>query len=241
MSLVLVAGNRALAISLLLSVAWPRASIVIEGDLAGGVLSAWFELPSGPSLADAVLRDASEIESSIRMLPCGVQAIVAPIRSLEAAACIRHAERELLPRLGSFLSPDGKPLDVIVNVGTPNSAGSPLTGLESAHAVVVTHVEAGLDPGLAAIRVMRLVERIDVLGLHRTPVAAILAGLGRFPLPEIAAALDPVPVHGFDLEASISGLLTPRTRARRVLRHRSRQLRTALTAMATDIATLANP
>jgi len=239
MSLILVSGNRSLAISILLSIVWPRSSIVIEGDLAGGVLSAWFALPSGPSLADAVLRDPCELESSARELPCGVRVITAPIRSLEAAACIRHAEREFLPQLSSLTSTDGAPIDVIVNLGRPAAAGARLVGLESAQAVVVTHVETVIDPGLASVRVLRLLERVDVLSLHRTPVVTILAGSGRFPLGEIAAALDPVPVHGLDLGVAIAVLLNSGIRGRR-FRFLRQQSHSALELIAADISGAAN-
>jgi hypothetical protein len=245
MSLILVSGNRAIAISLLLSISWPRASIVIEGDLAGGVLGAWFELPAGPTLADAVLGDLSDLDRSIRELPVGVRAIIAPVRSLEAAACIRHAEREFFPRLGSLTDHDDEPIDVIVNVAKPTSAGFRLTGVDSAQLVVVTHVETELDQGLASVRLMRLVEWIDVLGLQRTSVAVVLAGSGCFPRGEIAAVLDPVPVHGVDLAGPIWGLLgqcgvghafDQRCRQRRI-----RSVRTALGAISSDIAALASP
>ena len=99
MSLVAVVGDGCTTTALGLAAAWPLGEpcMVAEFDPAGGCLAAWLDVPRSPGLAEVAASSTpgswATIQSMVQRAQSGVDVLVAPTRSVEAAAVVCCGDR----------------------------------------------------------------------------------------------------------------------------------------------------
>ena len=125
---------------------WPRPSIVIEADPAGGDLAARLALPEEPglvSLAAAHRRRPITASSKTTLLEPFVQETAAGIRAVVAPASPRQvvAALGLLPEVRPTLAPRGT--DLLVDIGRMSEPGVGARGATNRIALAAASAEGG--------------------------------------------------------------------------------------------------
>lgn len=208
MSLVVVSGDLSTTVAVVLSIAWPRPSIVVEADPRGGVLASWFGLDATPSLSDAVTTRHAGILRYTQQGRCRV--LIAPQRSIEASLALATAERDLFHRFVDLDDDEGLPIDVITDSGGPLPARVLVPGADRADIIVVTHRQLPGPRAAASVRLAQFAERIDALSSVAGHIVGIVIGTRPYGLGEIAAVIDPHPLYSLPVDRRSARLLAGR-------------------------------
>jgi len=192
--IVALVGDATTTTAVALAAAWSAEDevIVLEFDPSGGSLAAWMDTPAVPSLSTFVAsRSASmtddgsptwsDIESIIHGSSSRLRFIAAPARSREAARSIGEASTSMLAVVAASST------TVLADAGrTRVSDGIPEI-LARATDIVVVHRQDPASPGAASVRLERLVESMEQLGLLDSDLHLAVIGDDPFDVEEIAA------------------------------------------------------
>jgi MinD-like ATPase involved in chromosome partitioning or flagellar assembly len=184
MAIVAVTGDASTTTTVALAAAWPTTDdvVVVEADPSGGDLAAWFDMPVAPSLSTVVtsVLDGAwpEVERHSRIADNGLRVIPAPARSGEAALAIGQSARSLVPILATMRSPI-----VIADTGRTDPAPLEHPFLAAAAVTVVVHRQATQSARAAAVRLQRLVDRLE--SFASTSVVVALVGTDPYGVDEV--------------------------------------------------------
>jgi hypothetical protein len=185
-SLVAVVGDGCTTTALGIAAAWPSDDdcMVAEFDPAGGCLAAWLDVPRSPGLAEATASTSSgtwsTIQSMVQRSESGVDVLVAPTRSVEAAAVVLAAGTSVLPVLSA--------LDSTVVIADGGRLRGPLSPLVTQAAlVIVTHRQHPGSAAAAALGFERLAELTAQLAVRSIPTVVALIGSRPYASDEVAA------------------------------------------------------
>jgi hypothetical protein len=185
-SLVAVVGEGCTTTSLGIAAAWPSGNSchLAEFDPAGGSLAAWLDVPRSPGLAEAVASSSPgtwpTIQAMVQRAAAGVDLLVAPTRSVEAAAVVSAATSSVLPVLSA--------LDTTVVIADGGRLRGPLSALVSQAAiVVVAHRQHAGSAAAAALGFERLADLTSQLALRSIPFVVALIGSRPYAPDEVAA------------------------------------------------------
>jgi len=192
--IVALVGDATTTTAVALASAWSADDevVVLEFDPSGGSLAAWMDTPAVPTLSTFVAgRSASltdggspswrDVESIVHGSSSGLRFIAAPARSREAARSIGEASISMLPVLTSSSA------TVLADVGRTRPAEGIPAILASAADIVVVHRQDPASPGAASVRLERLVESVEQLGLLDGQLHLAVIGDDPFDVDEIAA------------------------------------------------------
>ena len=163
MSLVAVVGDGCTTTALGLAAAWPvgEPCMVAEFDPAGGCLAAWLDVPRSPGLADVVASASPGSWATVRAMSqrsqSGVEVLVAPTRSVEAAAVVLAATTAVLP--------------VLCGLDLP---------------VVIAHRQQRGSAAAAALGLERVAETASQLAARSIPMVVALVGAEPYGVDEVA-------------------------------------------------------
>lgn len=185
MSLVAVVGECASTTAVALAAGWPAGERVVlaELDPAGGVMSAWLDVPRSPGLSELVASNAAGswpvIESMVQCCPSGLEVLVGPSRAVEAAATVGAAGLMLpvVSALGSVV--------VIADGGRLRGTLSALT--VQAGLVVVVHRQHPGSAAAATAGLERVGELCSLLSVRSIPFVVALVGDEPYGGDEVAA------------------------------------------------------
>ncbi len=190
MTLVAVIGDCTTTTCLALAATWPTGNpdptdvLVLEADPSGGSLAGWLDTPNSPTLGTIVANTTSgrpaatmsTIESMVVTSDSGVRLIAAPTRSLPARRAIEEAAATIVPALASARS-----LVALTDLGRGRIDESrPI--LDAAAVVVVTHRQARTSAAAEAVRLERLIESVELVGV---PIVLGVIGTDPFDPTEI--------------------------------------------------------
>ena len=185
MSLVAVVGDGCTTTALGLAAAWPvgEPCMVAEFDPAGGCLAAWLDVPRSPGLADVVASASPGSWATVRAMSqrsqSGVEVLVAPTRSVEAAAVVLAATTAVLPVLCG--------LDLPVVVADGGRMRGPLSALAlQAGVVVIAHRQQRGSAAAAALGLERVAETAAQLAARSIPMVVALIGAQPYGVDEVA-------------------------------------------------------
>ena len=193
MGIVAVIGDATTTTSVALAAAWPTAHdvLVAELDPSGGSLAAWMDTPTVPSLSTFVATRSSaadhgaaswgDVESIIHGSNSGIRFIPAPVRTREAARSIGEAAGTLIPLLAAA------PVTVLADVGRGRPSEPVPAVLTRSAEIVVIHRQDPASPGAASVRLERLVESIEQLGVLDAGLHVAVIGHDPFDVDEIAS------------------------------------------------------
>ena len=185
MSLVAVVGESCTTTAVGMAAAWPVGDpcMVAEFDPAGGCLTAWLDVPRAPGLADVAASPTpgswATIKSMVQRAGSGLDVLVAPTRSVEAAAVVLAATNTVLPVLSALDSPV-----VIADGGRLRGGISAL--VSQAGIVVVAHRQHSGSAAAAALGFERLAELISQLAVRSIPTVVALVGARPYTAEEVA-------------------------------------------------------
>ncbi len=185
MSLVAVVGDGCTTTALGITAAWPQDDpcMVAEFDPAGGCLAAWLDVPRSPGLAEVAASATPgswpTIESMVQRAASGVDVLVAPTRSVEAAAVVQAATTSVVPVLSALDSPV-----VIADGGRLRGGLSAL--VSQAGLVVVAHRQHSGSAAAAALGFERVAELTSQLALRSIPAVVALIGARPYTADEVA-------------------------------------------------------
>lgn len=185
MSLVAVIGDGSTTTAVGLAGAWPAAErcVIAEFDPSGGCLSAWLDVPASPGLADLVSSSSGgswlEIEAAFQPSRSGLEVLVAPLRTVEAAAVINAATQVVLPVLSALESPV-----VVVDGGRLPGSLPPLA--VQAGVVVVSHRQHPGSAAAATVGIERVADTCDLLRRRALPHVVALVGDRPYAADEVA-------------------------------------------------------
>ena len=186
MSLVAVVGDGCTTTALGIAAAWPSDNrcLLAEFDPAGGCLAAWLDVPRSPGLAEAAASPSPgtwpTIQSMVQRSGSGVDVLVAPTRSVEAAAVVLAASASVLPLLSA--------LDTTVVIADGGRTRGPLSPLATQAAiVVVSHRQPAGSAAAAALGFERLAELTAQLAVRSIPTVVALIGSRPYAPDEVAS------------------------------------------------------
>ena len=188
MSLVAVVGDGCTTTSVGMAAAWPfdDGCMVAEFDPAGGCLAAWLDVPRSPGLADVAASSTpgswATIKSMVQRAGSGLDVLVAPTRSVEAAAVVLAATNTVLPVLSALESPV-----VIADGGRLRGGISAL--VSQAGIVVVAHRQHSGSAAAAALGFERLAELTSQLAVSSIPTVVALVGARPYTAEEVSEFL----------------------------------------------------
>jgi MinD-like ATPase involved in chromosome partitioning or flagellar assembly len=180
MAIVAVAGDACTTTAVALAASWPTSDdvVMLEADPSGGDLAAWFDMPVAPSLSTVVTRvlDGAwpEIERHTRLADNGIRLIPAPARAGEASQAIGESARSLVPTLATMRSPVA-----VVDTGRLAPVANSHPFVAASAVVVIVHRQAPQSARAAAVRLQRLVDRLDQF--TTTPTGVVVAVVGATP------------------------------------------------------------
>ena len=190
MTIVSVVGDRCTTTAIGLVSALTDPATLVEFDPSGGSAAAWLGLPRQPSLADVVATGDpgrwDAFEQRCQTAACGVRALIAPVRQVEAAAAV-GAATPMLPMLAASQHL------FVVDVGrltTGQLTTGQSTAANQAGAVVVSHRQHPGSAPAAALGVERLAEQVSTLSMRSLPVIVALHGEWPYNADEIRRFLD---------------------------------------------------
>lgn len=154
------------------------APIIVEADPSGGSLAGWLGLDLSPSLSTFVTNLAQQpttpareaLARTVQHSRAGVDVVVAPFRSIEAARSIAEAEPKLVDAASSH------PRPMLFDHGRLDARSSIPTTATRADLIVVVHRQTSASSAASAVRVERtaeLIERIDASTEAPTAVAVV--------------------------------------------------------------------
>ncbi len=182
-----------------LAATWPaeRGVLLVEADLGGGDLAAWFGLAVEPglvSLAAARRSTPPSVQGHTQPLPGGLRVLVGPPGAEQATAALGLLPADLLAGLDRL-----EGTDVLADLGRLNP-GSPALPLARAARLLVLVCR----PTLAELQ--HLAHRVAALREASQTVGLVLVGGGPYPPAEVARTLGvqvlgtlPVDRHGAGL------------------------------------------
>ena len=185
MSLVAVVGDGCTTTALGMAAAWPLdyPCMVTEFDPAGGCLAAWLDVSRSPGLADVAASSTpgswSTIQSMVQHAPSGIDVLVAPTRTVEAAAVVLASANSVLPVLSALDSPV-----VIADGGRLRGGFSAL--VSQAGIVVVVHRQHSGSAAAAALGFERLAELTSQLAVRSIPTVVALIGSRPYTAEEVS-------------------------------------------------------
>ena len=185
MSLVAVVGDGCTTTALGMAAAWPLGDpcMVAEFDPAGGCLAAWLDVSRSPGLADVAASSAPgswvTIQSMVQHAASGIDVLVAPTRTVEAAAVVIAATNSVLPVLSALDWPV-----VIADGGRLRGGVSPL--VSQAGIVVVAHRQHSGSAAAAALGFERLAELTSQLAVRSIPTVVALIGARPYSAQEVS-------------------------------------------------------
>lgn len=191
MAIVACTGDLTTTTAVALATGWPMSddTLLVEADVSGGDLAAWFDLPPSPSLSTIVTRvlDGAwpDIEQHTRLAANGLRVVPAPARAVEAAQAVGESTRSLVPTLAALRTPT-----TIVDVGRLPAVPSSHPFVGAAAAVVLVHRQAPQSARAAAVRIQRLADQLTNLSASAAPVVIAVVGSRPFDLVEIERFLD---------------------------------------------------
>lgn len=193
MGIVALVGDATTTTAVALAAAWSGEEevIVLEFDPSGGSLAAWMDTPAVPSLSTfvasrsaAMIDDASptwrDVEPIIHGSSSGLRFIAAPARSREAARSIAEASTSVLAVLAASST------TVLADTGRARPSDGIPAILARATDIVVVHRQDPASPGAASVRLERLVESMEQLGLLDSHLHLAVIGDDPFDVDEIA-------------------------------------------------------
>lgn len=175
MSLVSVVGEGSTTTALGLAAAWPsdEPCVIVELDPAGGCLSAWLDVPRSPGLGEVAAASSTcswpAIRAGVQASASGIDVLVAPTRSVEAAAVVHAAEKSVVPVLAALDSPV-----VIADGGRLRGAPSRLS--TSGSVTVIAHRQHAGSAAAAALGLERVAELASLLSARAIPAVVALIG-----------------------------------------------------------------
>jgi hypothetical protein len=184
-TLVAVVGDGCTTTALGIAAAWPVGGdcIVAEFDPAGGCMAAWLDVPRSPGLAEVVASSTpaawTTIESMLQRAASGVDVLVAPTRSLEAAAVVLASTSTVLSVLSALAEPV-----VIADGGRLRGGLSPL--VQQANVVVVAHRQHSGSAAAAALGIERVAELTSQLVSRFIPTVVALIGARPYTVEDVA-------------------------------------------------------
>ena len=194
MGIVALVGDATTTTAVALAAAWKAEDdvVVLEFDPSGGSLAAWMDTPAVPSLSTFVAgRSASlidspspswrDVESLVHTAASGLRFIAAPARSREATRSIGEASTTMIPVLASAVT------TVLADAGHPRPSESIPAIVAMATDVVLIHRQDPASPGAASVRLERLVESTEQLGVVDGHLHLAVIGDDPFDVDEIAA------------------------------------------------------
>jgi MinD-like ATPase involved in chromosome partitioning or flagellar assembly len=222
-SVVAVVGECATTTAAALAAMWPAGErvVVAELDPTGGSLAAWLDVPRSPNLSELVASpDAGSwpvIEAACQRSATGIEALVAPVRAVEAGAALAAATASVVPVLAA--------LDDVVVIADGGAAGGMLTPVMGAAAVVaLVHRQRAGSAGAAAVALERVGHLVDLLTLRSIPFVVALIGEDPYRADEVGAFLGTEDVVPIAVDAWAAAVLAGRAGSVHRLR-RSRLLR----------------
>ena len=194
MGIVALVGDATTTTAVALAAAWSAEDevIVLEFDPSGGSLAAWMDTPAVPSLSTFVAsRSASmidggsptwrDVEAIVHGSDSGLRFIAAPARSREAARSIGEASISMLPVLTASSA------TVLADAGRTRPADGIPAIVARAADIVIVHRQDPASPGAASVRLERLVESTEQLGVLDGRLHLAVIGDDPFDVDEIAA------------------------------------------------------
>lgn len=175
MSLVAVVGDGCSTTAVGMAAAWPLDDpcMIAEFDPAGGCLAAWLDVPRAPGLAEVAASSTpgswATISSMVQRTASGLDVLVAPTRSVEAAAVVLAASNTVLPVLSALDWPV-----VIADGGRLRGGISAM--VSQAGTVVVAHRQHSGSAAAAALGFERLAELTSQLAVRSIPTVIALIG-----------------------------------------------------------------
>lgn len=185
MSLVAVVGDGCTTTALGMAAAWPLDDpcMVAEFDPAGGCLAAWLDVSRSPGLADVAASSTpgswATIQSMVQHAAAGIDVLVAPTRTVEAAAVVLAATTSVLPVLSALDWPV-----VIADGGRLRGGISAL--VSQAGIVVVAHRQHPGSAVAAALGFERLAELTAQLAVRSIPTVVALIGARPYSAQEVS-------------------------------------------------------
>lgn len=186
MSLVAVVGEGCTTTAVGMAAAWSPLDdpcMVAEFDPAGGCLAAWLDVPRSPGLAEVAASSTPgswvTIKSMVQRAGCGLDVLVAPTRSVEAAAVVLAATNTVLPVLSAIDWP------VVIADGGRLRGGIPAL-VSQAGIVVVAHRQHPGSAAAAAIGFERLAELTSQLAVRSIPTVVALIGARPYTAEEVS-------------------------------------------------------
>lgn len=185
MSLIAVVGDGCTTTALGLAASWPvgEPCLLAELDPAGGCLAAWLDVPRSPGLAEVVASSTPGSWATVRAMAqrsrSGVEVLVAPTRSVEAAAVVLAATASVLPVFAG--------LDLPVVIADGGRLRGPMSGLVlHAGIVVITHRQHAGSAAAAALGLERVAELAAQLSARSIPSIVALIGDRPYGVDEVA-------------------------------------------------------
>ena len=217
MSLVAVVGDCATTVAIGLAATWPggERTFVVEFDPSGGSASAWLDVPREPGLSQLAASSGADtwsvIEASVQHSPSGIDVLVAPSRTVEAAAAVAASAPTLLPVLAA--------IDETVAIADGGRFDGGAAALV-AHAgvVVLGHRQHQGSAAAAAVGLERLSDTCEVLTRRSVPFVVALIGDRPYRCDEVAAFVGAPTVVGVALDAWAAAVFSGRAGSRVRLR-----------------------
>ena len=181
-------GHGITTVAAALVLAWPGPCVLLECDPSGGDVGAWWDLPAVPALASAVAAapaDVAAVFAHGASVGASTGALVAPLRSVEAAATVTAATQRVLPILAA--APD---VEVIVDAGRSAPQLAPAAA-QAAVTVVVARQVPGSTRASGAI-LERTGDLVEVCKRRSIPTVVVLIGEDLYPLADVARYLNVV-------------------------------------------------
>ncbi len=213
MSIIAVCGDVSTTTAVALASSWPASHdvLLIEADPSGGDLAAWLDMPAAPSLSNVVTRvlDGAwpDIERLARYADSGLRIIPAPASRAEAAQAVSESAHSIVPTLANSRSPA-----IVADIGRV-LASPPVHPFLAASAVnVLVHRQSTQSSGAAAVRLQRLADQAEALGVEPAALIVVVVGAVPFGIGEIerflSASVGTTEVVGLpvdELAASVLG------------------------------------
>ena len=185
MSLVAVVGDGCTTTALGLAASWPvgEPCMLAEFDPAGGCLAAWLDVPRSPGLAEVVASASPGSWAIVRAMSqrsqSGVDVLVAPTKSVEAAAVVLAATTAVLPAISG--------LDLPVVIADGGRLRGPMSALVlQAGVVVIAHRQHRGSAAAAALGLERVAEIASQLAARSIPTVVALVGSLPYGADEVA-------------------------------------------------------
>ncbi len=182
-------GDVTTTTALAASAAWPGdpAPVLVECDPSGGSLAGWLAVGLAPSLSTLVTSSAQQpttpaeemIARNVQRSRAGVDVVVAPLRSVEAARSVAEAEQTLVAAAATRWR------TMLFDIGRLDARHPIPATATSADVVVVVHRQMSASGAASAVRVERTSELLERLASVDNPIAVVVVGDAPFESDEL--------------------------------------------------------